>query len=319
MALALRLFLLLLLAVALPARPAQAAPLPAWWAEEHARKVSPAAQLHEDFQPPKPPAGRTFQTPVLVAAPKPSSHRRAAPAATAKPWPCLGLGLELLAPPGSPFSLDCPARSSFHASVGPLQACGPPAPAPEWKSEPMECLGGHQSPRCPECCLGLKENLKQCHRSCSVLPFFAAEPDNEDDPNHEDDPVDNNVLDSQAIAISEPLGDGQGVSAGRTFPGPLVDVARKPGSHRRRPLRRKNKTRGARKSLEESNSLEQKRSDVDSQRDAAGTSTGGDNIWKMVFCWGTACLIKMVAIVAGAALGLLICCAAIWYCCKRIW
>ncbi|CAN8175302.1 unnamed protein product [Coccothraustes coccothraustes] len=161
MALALRLFLLLLLAVALPARAAQAAPLPAWWAEEHARKVSPAAQLHEDFQPPKPPAGvsagRTFQTPVLVAAPKPSSHRRG-----------------------------------------------------------------------------------------------------------------------------------------------------------------ENKPQGASKVLEASKHMDKKLSDLKGHRDAAGTSTGGDNIRKMVFCWGTACLIKMVAIVAGAALGLLICCAAIWYCCKRI-
>ncbi|XP_068034398.1 uncharacterized protein [Anomalospiza imberbis] len=83
MALALRLFLLLLLAVALPARAAQAALLQARGADEHARKASPAAWLQEDFQLLKPPAGvsagKTFQAPLLVAAQKPGSHRRGPP------------------------------------------------------------------------------------------------------------------------------------------------------------------------------------------------------------------------------------------------
>ncbi|XP_038005365.1 uncharacterized protein LOC119706174 [Motacilla alba alba] len=321
MALALRLFLLLLLVVALPARAAQAAPLQARGADEH-RKASPAAWLHEDFQPLKLPAGKTFQAPLLVAAHKRGSHRTAAATATAKAWPCLGLALELLAAPGSPFSRDCPARGSFHPSVGPLQARGPPAPAPEWKAELSKCLGGHQSPRCTHCHWGLKENLQQCHRSSSVPPFFADEPDDDGDPDDEDDPVDEVDLDSQPISITEPLGDAESVSAGRTFPGPLVDVARKPSSHRRAPLRRKNKPIGASKSLAESKHPEQKRSDVDSQRGAAATSTGADNIGesrRRVFCWGTPCLIKLMALVAGAALCLMICYAGIWYCWKRKW
>ncbi|XP_068057578.1 uncharacterized protein [Anomalospiza imberbis] len=89
MALALRLFLLLLLAVALPARAAQAAPLQARGADEHARKASPAAWLQEDFQPLKPPAGvsagKTFQAPFLVAAQKPGSHRSDPPRERNKP------------------------------------------------------------------------------------------------------------------------------------------------------------------------------------------------------------------------------------------
>ncbi|XP_053857478.1 uncharacterized protein LOC128820689 [Vidua macroura] len=169
MALALRLFLPLLLAVALPARAAQAAPLQARGADEHARKASPAAWLHADFQPLKPPAD---------------------------------------------------------------------------------------------------------------------------------------------------------VSAGRTFPGPLVDVAHKPDSHRRGPLRRKNKPTGDSKSLEESKHLEQILSDVERRGDAAGTSTHADKTRKSmrrVFCWGTPCLVKLMAIVAGAALCLMICSAGIWYCWKRKW
>ncbi|XP_036260597.1 uncharacterized protein LOC118700308 [Molothrus ater] len=166
---------------------------------------------------------------------------------------------------------------------------------------------------------GLKENLQQCHRSCSVLPFFADEPYDEDDSVDEDDPVDKDDLDSQPIPITGLLEDGEGVSAGRTFPGPLVDVARKPSSHRRGPLRKKKKPGGGSKSLKETQHLEQKWSDVDSQRDAAGTSTRTDNIWRRVFCWERACLIKLTAIVAGAALCLVICCAGIWYCWKRKW
>ncbi|XP_064287906.1 uncharacterized protein LOC135307259 [Passer domesticus] len=127
---------------------------------------------------------------------------------------------------------------------------------------------------------------------------------------------------SQATSITEPLGDAEGVSAGRTFPGPLVDVARKPISHHRGPPRRKKKLTGARTSLEESKYLEKLLSDVDSQRDAASTSTHSDIIWKSmrrVFCCGTPCLIKLMAIVAGAALCLMMCCAAIWYCWTRKW
>ncbi|XP_064250124.1 uncharacterized protein LOC135283343 [Passer domesticus] len=135
----------------------------------------------------------------------------------------------------------------------------------------------------------------------------------------EHDAVDEDDLDSQPIPITEPLGDAEGVSAGRTFPGPLVDVARRPSSHHRGPPRRKKKPIGAIKSLEDSKHLEQKRSDVDSQRDAADPTAHNDNIWesmRRVFCWGTASLMKLMAIVAGVALCLMMCCAGIWYCWK---
>ncbi|XP_064262914.1 uncharacterized protein LOC135292750 [Passer domesticus] len=89
MALALRLFLLLLLAVALSTRAAQAAPLQARRADEHTRKASSAAWLNEDFQALNPPAGvsagKTFQAPFLVAAHKPRSHGRGPPRGRNKP------------------------------------------------------------------------------------------------------------------------------------------------------------------------------------------------------------------------------------------
>ncbi|XP_053789460.1 uncharacterized protein LOC128782932 isoform X1 [Vidua chalybeata] len=277
MALALRLFLPLLLAVALPARAAQAAPLQVRGADEHARKASPAAWLHADFQPLKPPAGvsagKTFQAPFLVAAHKPSSHRREMDREAV---------LKAEFPRGSSGSL---AASAAGREVMPGTVTG------GWDRDlhHLERLANH----------GLR-----------VLELGEAERDDEDD------------LDSQPIPITEPQGDAEGVSAGRTFPGPLVDVAHKPDSHRRGPLRRKNKPTGDSKSLEESKHLEQILSDVERQHDAAGTSTHADKTWKSmrrVFCWGTPCLVKLMAIVLGAALCLMICSAGIWYCWKRKW
>ncbi|XP_064287878.1 uncharacterized protein LOC135307194 [Passer domesticus] len=151
-----------------------------------------------------------------------------------------------------------------------------------------------------------------------MLELGDGEPDDEDDPDDEDNTFDEDDLNSQPVPITEPLRDAEDVSAGRT----LVDVAHKPRSHRRGPPRRKKKPTGARKSLDHSKHLEQKRSGVDSQSDAAETSRDSDYTWKSmrrVFCWGTPCLIKLMAIVAGAALCLLLCSAGIWYCWTRKW
>ncbi|XP_053824595.1 uncharacterized protein LOC128802317 isoform X1 [Vidua chalybeata] len=218
MALALRLFLPLLLAVALPARAAQAAPLQVRGADEHARKASPAAWFHADFQPLKPPAGvsagKTFQAPFRVAAHKPSSHRREMDREDV---------LKAEFPGGSSGSL---AASAAGREAMPGTVTG------GWDRDlhHLERLANH----------GLR-----------VLELGEAERDDEDD------------LDSQPIPITEPQGDAEGVSAGRTFPGPLVDVAHKLDSHRRGPLRRKNKPTGDSKSLEESKHLEQILSDVE--------------------------------------------------------
>ncbi|XP_053845103.1 uncharacterized protein LOC128813786 isoform X2 [Vidua macroura] len=80
MALALRLFLPLLLAVALPARAAQAAPLQARGAGWIAGNVFPAPWLEENLDPVGPPTGVSaewnFLAPGLDAVHKPSAHRR---------------------------------------------------------------------------------------------------------------------------------------------------------------------------------------------------------------------------------------------------
>ncbi|XP_056357627.1 uncharacterized protein LOC130258359 isoform X2 [Oenanthe melanoleuca] len=79
MALALRLFLLLLLAVALPARAAQAAPWPARGADWYAGDVFTAPWLEDSLDAVEPPTGNTFPPPGLDAAYKPSSHPRGPP------------------------------------------------------------------------------------------------------------------------------------------------------------------------------------------------------------------------------------------------
>ncbi|XP_053809838.1 uncharacterized protein LOC128794179 isoform X1 [Vidua chalybeata] len=83
MALALRLFLPLLLAVALPARAAQAAPLQVRGAGWIAGNVFPAPWLEENLDPVGPPTGVSaewnFLAPGLDAVHKPSAHRRGPP------------------------------------------------------------------------------------------------------------------------------------------------------------------------------------------------------------------------------------------------
>nr|XP_041568256.1 uncharacterized protein LOC115492347 isoform X2 [Taeniopygia guttata] len=277
MALALRLLLLLLLAVALPARAAQAAPLQARGADEHARKASPAAWLHEDFQPLKSragaSAGRTFQAPFLVAEHKSVSHRREMEGEAV---------LKAEFPRGSSGSL---AASAAGREALPGTVTG------DWDRD-------------------LKRLERVINHGLRILKSGEAEREDEED------------LDSQPIPITEPLGDGEGVAAEKTFSGPLVHVARKPSFHRRGPLRGKNKHIGRSKSREESKHLEEILSDLERQHDAAGTSTRADKIWKSMrrdFCRGTSCLMKLMVIVAGAALGLMMCSVGIWYCWKRKW
>ncbi|XP_064289351.1 uncharacterized protein LOC135308342 [Passer domesticus] len=62
---------------------------------------------------------------------------------------------------------------------------------------------------------------------------------------------------SQAMSRTEPLGDAEGVSAGRTSPSPLLIPTQKPGSHRRGPPRAKNKATGHQKSHEPSENMRQ--------------------------------------------------------------
>ncbi|XP_023801657.1 uncharacterized protein LOC111942808 isoform X2 [Cyanistes caeruleus] len=65
-------------------------------------------------------------------------------------------------------------------------------------------------------------------------------------------PLGEGDLASQPTSRTEALGDGEGVSAGRTFQAPGLDAARKPSSRRRGPPREKNKATGHRKPHEPS-------------------------------------------------------------------
>ncbi|XP_051649269.1 uncharacterized protein LOC127473544 isoform X10 [Manacus candei] len=89
MALALRLFLPFLLAVALHARAAQAAPVPARGADENTGNASPLDWLRKVLQPLQPPAGvfagRTFPAPLLVPRPKLLSHGTGPPRGKSQP------------------------------------------------------------------------------------------------------------------------------------------------------------------------------------------------------------------------------------------
>ncbi|XP_064272007.1 uncharacterized protein LOC135298372 isoform X2 [Passer domesticus] len=77
-------------------------------------------------------------------------------------------------------------------------------------------------------------------------------------------------LASQPTFRNEPLGGSEGVSAGRTFPGPLVDVARRPSSLGRGLLRLENKLRGESKFLEASKHMEKMLSDLERRQEVDG-------------------------------------------------
>ncbi|XP_064278727.1 uncharacterized protein LOC135302231 isoform X2 [Passer domesticus] len=255
-------------------------------------------------------AGRTFQTPLLVTARRPGSHHRGPPRGKNKatghkeshePSEHMRQMLKEMQQAGGqgePVQMEAFPRGSS-ASM-PASAAGreamPGTGTGDWDRDVhhLEMLVNH----------GLR-----------FLELDEAELD-------EDDDVDEDDLDSQPIPITEPLEDAEGVSAGRTFPGPLVDVARRTSSRRRGSLRMEKIPRGDSKSLEAPKPMEKLPGDLERRRDAAGITTHADNIWestRRVFCWGTPCLKKLMAIVAGAALCLMMCCAAIWYCWKRNW
>ncbi|XP_068884400.1 uncharacterized protein [Aphelocoma coerulescens] len=72
---------------------------------------------------------------------------------------------------------------------------------------------------------------------------------------------------SQPMSTTEPQGEDEGVSAGRTSPAPLLVPARKPGSHRRGPPKGKTQARGEYKDLKPSELLDQMLSDLERRRE----------------------------------------------------
>nr|XP_041569058.1 uncharacterized protein LOC115492417 [Taeniopygia guttata] len=246
-------------------------------------------------------AGRTFQAPLLATAHKPSSHRRGPPIRKSKatehkkphePSKHMWQMLKEIKEAGQEMDGEAVLKAEFlRGSSGSLAA----------SAAGREALPGTGDSDCD-----LQHLEMLLNHGLRILESGEAKREDEED------------LDSQPIPITEPLGYAEGVAAERSFPGSLVDAAQKPSSHRRGPLRRKSKLRGD-MSLEASKHMDKTLSDLERHRDAAGTSARGDKIWKSMrrdFCWGTSCLMKMMAIVAGAAFGLMMCSAGIWYCWK---
>ncbi|XP_064288039.1 uncharacterized protein LOC135307555 isoform X3 [Passer domesticus] len=231
---------------------------------EVAQKASPLAWLHKVLKPLESPAGvsagRTSPAPLLIPTKKTGSHGRGPLRRKNK-----GKGQKK---PHEPNNILKHIVTELHKGHG--VSAGRTSPAP--LLIPTQKPGSHRR----DWDRDMDSMLVFLDESVKTSADGGANPVGESD------------LASQPTFRIEPLGDAEGVSAGRTFPGPLVDVARRTSSLR---------------------------------RDAASTTKHADNIGKStrVFCWVTPCLKKLMAIVAGAALCLMMCYAAIWYCWKRNW
>ncbi|CAN8185777.1 unnamed protein product [Coccothraustes coccothraustes] len=260
MALALRLFLLLLLAVALSARAAQAAPLPARRADwdqdmdyleallgyglrllgnagdEPVGEGDLASQPTTRTEPlgdeQGVSAGRTSPASLLVTAQKPSSHHRGPPVGKYKatghkkphePLKIMRQMLKEMMQAGQEVDGKAVLKAAFPGgSRGSLAASAAgreamPGTVPGDWDQDMDYL---------EALLGYGLRLLG---------------------NAGDEPVGEGDLASQPTTRTEPLRDGQGVSAGRTSPASLLVTAQKPSSHHRGPRVGKYKATGHKK------------------------------------------------------------------------
>ncbi|XP_051649266.1 uncharacterized protein LOC127473544 isoform X8 [Manacus candei] len=292
MALALRLFLPFLLAVALHARAAQAAPVPARGADENTGNASPLDWLRKVLQPLQPPAGvfagRTFPAPLLVPRPKLLSH-----------------------------------------GTGP----------PRGKSQPPGEKKTHESNEV------LKEIMKELQKGREMdqgALWQVAFPEGSS----------GSVPGSAEGREAMPGTGTRGVSAGRTFPAPLLIPLSKTISYGMSPPRGKSQPPGEKKTHESNEVLKeimkelQKGREMDQgalwqaafpegssgsvpgsaegreempgtgTRDAAGATTRALKIQESIgrgFCSGARCLAVIMASVLGWQLVIMLCCAGIWY------
>ncbi|XP_039240528.1 uncharacterized protein LOC120323876 isoform X2 [Pipra filicauda] len=322
MALALRLFLLLLLAVALHARAAQAAPVPARGADENTGNASPLDWLRKVLQPLQPPAGvsagRTVPTPFLVPRPKLLSHGRGPPRGKSqrpgekKTQMDQEAVHKLMFPKGSSGSVPGSAEgreampgtgtrddNTGNASpldwlrkvLGPLQpparvSAGRTFPAPLLVAPPKLLSHGRGPPRGKS----QRPGEKKTHESNEVLKEILKELQKGQEmdrgalwqaafPEGSSGSVPGSAEGREAM----PGTGTRGVSAGRTFPAPLLIPLSKTTSY---------------------------------GMNAAGATTRAPKIQESTgrdFCWGTGCLSVIVASVLEGLLVFLLCCAGIWY------
>ncbi|XP_023804037.1 uncharacterized protein LOC111945602 isoform X2 [Cyanistes caeruleus] len=337
MAFALRLFLLLLLAVALPDRAAQAAPWRAQGADEGGRKASPAAWLHEDFLPLEPHAGvsaaRTFQAPFLVAARKPSSHHGGSLRGRNKPTEDKMLSeldrryemnpkavLKAAFPGGSSGSWAASAagREAMPGTV-PGDKGGRKAPPAAWLHEdfkPLEPHAGVSASRTFQAPFLVAARKPSSHHRGS--------------PRGRNKPTEDKMNPKAVLKVPFPGGSSgswAASAAGReAMPGTV------PGDWDGDMEHLEVLVNGGLKTLPDAGDEPDDEDDPDSQsisvtepddeedyEDAAGTTAHAQKIWesmRRVFYQGTDGLIKLMAIVAGGAVFLMMCCAGIWYCWK---
>ncbi|XP_053845674.1 uncharacterized protein LOC128814119 [Vidua macroura] len=209
-------------------------------------------------------AGRTFPAPLVDVARKPSSHRRGPPAGKNKakghqkaqePSKRMGQLLREMERAGQDNPVgesDLASQPTFRIEpLGDAEGVSAgrtfPAPLVDVARKPSSHrrgppagknkAKGHQKAQEPSKRMG--QLLREMERA------------------GQDNPVGESDLASQPTFRIEPLGDAEGVSAGRTFPAPLVDVARKPSSHRRGPPAGKNKAKGHQKAQEPSKRMGQ--------------------------------------------------------------
>ncbi|XP_023803477.1 uncharacterized protein LOC111945014, partial [Cyanistes caeruleus] len=166
------------------------------------------------------PAARTFPAPGLVTVRKPSSHRRGPPSGKNK-----AAGHQKLHVPSKPM-----------------------------KQMLKEMLQGGQVPTTPRqkwipAHHGRGSDLYWLLDWDQDMDYLEARLDDswQDLENAGAKPLGEGDLASQPTSRTEALGDGEGVSAGRTFPAPGLVTVREPGSHRRGPPSGKNKAAGHQK------------------------------------------------------------------------
>ncbi|XP_051649230.1 uncharacterized protein LOC127473534 isoform X17 [Manacus candei] len=266
MALALRLFLPLLLAVALHARAAQAAPVPARGADEGAGNSFSAAWLEGGLDSLGPPAGvsagRTFPASGLVPPHKAGSHRRGPPRGrnrspgdkpSQEALELLDQMLSKLQRRRDEDTGNASPAAWMEDTLGPLGSPAGvsagrtfPAPglvAPRWSSSHHRGppRGRNQPP-----------GDKPPQKAQDLLDQMLNELERRRDENTGNaSPLD------WLRKVLQPLQPPAGVSAGRTFPAPLLVAPPKPASHGRGPPRGKSQRPGEKKTHESNEVLKE--------------------------------------------------------------
>ncbi|XP_064524146.1 uncharacterized protein LOC135420513 isoform X8 [Pseudopipra pipra] len=249
--------------------------------DEGAGNASPLDWLHEVLEPLQPPAGvsagRTFPAPLLLVPYKLNSHHRGPPGGKSQP-------------PGKKKSQE-PSEGTRQMLKEVLQA------GPEMDQ------GALWQAAFPK---GSSGSVPGSAEGREAMPGTGTR----DEGAGNDSPLD------WLHEVLGPLMSPAGVSAGKTFPAPLLVGPHKPSSHGRGPPRGKNQPPGEKKSQEPSEGMREILNELGRGQDAAGATTRAPKIQESAgrdFCRGTRCLIVIMASMLGGLLVIMSCCAGIWY------